>query len=334
MSNKKSNKIKCFLLIIVIITIMSSILSGCSKKDDDKVIIYTSLEDYRVEYLQKRLTEEFPNYNIIIEYLSTGNHAAKLVAEGTSTEADITYNLEYGYLEQLTEKGVLADLSGYDFSVYTEDAIINEQILPQERNGGSIIINLDVIKEKNLTIPKSYEDLLKPEYKNLISMPNPKSSGTGYMFLKSLVNAWGEDKAFEYFDKLTENILQYTSSGSGPVNALVQGEAAIGIGMTAQAVTKINEGANFEILFFEEGSPYSMYGQAIIKGKEEKKAVQEVFDFLYLTFTYENSELFYPEQIFKDKTYEIENYPTNINYADMNNNTIEEKERLLNMWKY
>ena len=80
---------------------MSSILSGCSKKNDDKVIIYTSLEDYRVEYLQKRLTEEFPSYNIIIEYLSTGNHAAKLIAEGTSTEADITVNLEYGYLEQI-----------------------------------------------------------------------------------------------------------------------------------------------------------------------------------------------------------------------------------------
>lgn len=66
MSSKKSfrNKIKYFSFIIVIITIMSSILSGCSKKNDDKVIIYTSLEDYRVEYLQKRLTEEFPSYNI------------------------------------------------------------------------------------------------------------------------------------------------------------------------------------------------------------------------------------------------------------------------------
>ena len=86
----------------------------------------------------------------------------------------------------------------------------------------------DRLEEKNLAVPTSYADLLKPEYKGLVSMPNPKSSGTGYMFLKSLVNAWGEEEAFAYFDQLAENILQFTSSGSGPVNALVQGEAAIG----------------------------------------------------------------------------------------------------------
>ena len=55
----------------------------------------------------------------------------------------------------------------------------------------------------------------------MISMPNPKSSGTGYMFCKALVNEWGEEKALEYFDKLSENILSYTSSGSGPINALI-----------------------------------------------------------------------------------------------------------------
>ena len=58
-------------------------------------------------------------------------------------------------------------------------------------------------------------------------MPNPRSSGTGYNFLKSLVNAWGEDEAFAYFDRLAENVYQFTSSGSGPVNALVQGEADV-----------------------------------------------------------------------------------------------------------
>ena len=61
-------------------------------------------------------------------------------------------------------------------------------------------------------------------YAGVVSMPNPKTSGTGYNFLKSLVNAWGEDAAFDYFDALAENVYQFTSSGSGPVNALVQGE--------------------------------------------------------------------------------------------------------------
>lgn len=331
---KKNIFIKVAALFLVM-TLMVGMFSSCtSTTENNKVVIYTSAEDYRVDDLRARLTAQFPDYDIVIEYMSTGNHAAKLVAEGTTTECDITHDLEYGYLAQIQEKGFLADLSEYDTSIFTEDVALSNYYIPELRNGGAIIINPAVLAQKGLEAPTSYEDLLKPEYKNLISMPSPKSSGTGYMFLKNLVNAWGEQEAFDYFDKLTENILQYTSSGSGPVNALVQGEVAIGLGMTAQAVTQINNGEELEIVFFEEGSPYSLYGQGIIKGKETKKAVKEVFDFLYNTYTQEACEKFFPEKIFKDKDFTIENYPTDIKYADMKNNTISEKERLLEAWTH
>lgn len=308
-------------------------LTGCGTSKED-IIIYTSSEDFKIENMSQRLEEEFPDYNIIIEYMSTGNQAAKLMAEGTTTECDIIHDLDYGYLSQLDEQGVLAELSGYDFSVYCADTVQSDKYIIELRNGGAILLNTEVLKEKGLAEPTCYEDLLKEEYKNLISMPSPKSSGTGYMFLKSLVNAWGEEVAFSYFDNLTNNILQYTSSGSGPVNALVQGEVAIGLGMTAQAVTQINEGSPLKIVFFEEGSPFTLYGQAIVKGKENRECVKEVFDFLVNVYNYENNEKFFPEKIYLDKDYEVENYPQNITYSNMENNTIEERERLLEKWKY
>lgn len=317
------------------VTLTACVLSGgCGKKDNEnRVVIYSSAEEYRNEHFQKRLNEEFPDYDIIIEYMPSGNQAAKIQAEGTDTEADILFDIDYGYVESL--EPYLAKLEGYDQSIFMDDAKSESgKYLPEYRNGGAIIINLDVIKDKGLTEPTSYEDLLGDEWKDLISMPNPKSSGTGYIFLKSLVNSWGEDEAFKYFDKLEKNIVQFTSSGSGPVNALIQGEVAVGLGMTAQATKAINDGANLKILFFEEGSPYSMYGYGIIDGKENKKSVKEVFDFFYNTLVDEDKELFVPEQIYKEKTFSIENYPENIPYSDMKNNTNEEKERLLEKWKY
>ena len=193
---------------------------------------------------------------------------------------------------------------------------------------------MDVITEKGLDIPQSYEDLLDPQYKNLISMPNPKASGTGYMFLLSLVNAWGEDKAFEYFDKLSENILSFTSSGSGPVNALVGKEVAIGFGMTSHAVQQINEGENLKIVFFEEGSPNTLYSQGIISGYETNEAVVEVFKYLTGELAKEQCQLFYPEKIFKNEDFVIENYPSNIVYADMSDNTPERKADLLSKWSH
>ena len=330
---KTAKRIFTLMCAILIMLSILNVLTGCGAKKE-KVLIYTSSEDFKIEHMTKCLNEKFPDYDIVIEYVSTGNHAAKLLAEGKSTECDITHDLDYGYLSQLDAEGILADLSSYDKSVYMEDTNLSENYIIELRNGGAIIVNTEVLKSKGLSEPTSYADLLKPEYKNLISMPNPKASGTGYMFLKSIVNSWGEEEAYKYFDALTENVLAYTSSGSGPVKALIQEEAAIGLGMIAQAVTEINNGAPLKILFFEEGAPYTLYGQSIIRGKEERESVKRVFDYLINEYNYENNEKFFPEKIYKDKDYVVENYPINIKYADMSNNTIDEKNRLLDKWKY
>ena len=302
--------------------------------DENCVVIYTSAETYRVEHMRRRLAEEFPDYEIILEYMPTGNHAARLLAEGAVTECDITYDLEYTYLEKLASAGVLADLSGYDDSIFCDDVRRSNYYMAEYRNGGAVVINPAVLEKYGLEAPAGYDDLLKPEYRGLISMPNPASSGTGYMFLLAMVNQRGEAAAFEYFNALAANIFQFTSSGSGPVNALIQGEAAIGLSITGAAVTAINDGADLEILFFEEGSPYALYGQGIIAGKEERPAVREVYDFLYSVYGYENCENFFPEQIYADRTFEIDNYPTGIHYCDMSGDTALRKEQLLARWAY
>ena len=329
----KRNVLKCLAMILVLVMLVPMVFTGCGAKKE-KVLIFTSVEDYVIEDMNKRLGEQFPDYDIVVEYQSTGNHAAKLKTEGKNTECDITYDLEYAYMEQLAQAGVLADLSAYDTSIYNKDTVVSKNYLIQCRVGGAVVLNTELLKEKNLPEPTSYEDLLDPKYKGLISMANPKSSGTGYMFYKSLVNAWGEEKALAYFDKLTPNVLQYTSSGSGPVNALLQKEAAIGFGMTSHAVTQINEGAPLKVVYFEEGSPFTLYGMSIVAGKDERPAVKEVFDFLVKTYSYELNEKFFPEQMFNDKVFALENYPKNIKYSDMSNNTIVEKEALLAKWKY
>ncbi len=328
----KRRRILCLLL--ALFSMLSCLLlTGCGEKRPI-VVIYTSAENYRIEYMWQRLNEEFPDYEILIEYLPTGNHAARLLAEGTDTDCDITYDLEYTYLEKLEAAGILAKLSNYDYSVFCEDVNRSEYFMAEYRNGGAIIVNNSVLERYGLEKPTCYDDLLKPEYRGLISMPNPASSGTGYMFLLAMVNQRGEDEAFAYFDALAENVLQFTSSGSGPINALIQEEVAVGLSITGTAVSAINDGADLEIIFFEEGSPYALYGQGIIAGKENNPAVREVYNFLYSTYGYENCANFFPEQIYADKTFTVENYPDNITYCDMSGDTASRKDELLNRWKY
>jgi iron(III) transport system substrate-binding protein len=313
---------------------MAGIAISC-KKASNEVLIFTSSEDFRIEHLQNRLNEQFPQYNVIINYTTTGNLAAKLKAEGTATDCDIIGELDSAYLEGILDN--LADLSSYNTSVFLDELVpAHKKYLPFIKSAGCIAISEQFLADRNIPIPTSYQDLIRPEYRGIISMPNPKSSGTGFFFLKNLVNVWGENAAFDYFDKLAENVLQFTSSGSGPVNALIQGEVGIGLGMTMQVVTAINtRGVPLKIIYFEEGSPYTVYGMGMIKGKDSREAVKEVFDFYVNVLTREDKELFAPEQIFKSQVNNIPNYPQNIKVADMRGiESLPEKERLLDKWKY
>lgn len=324
---------KCTFALMLALIMIASCLSfgGCSKKET--IIIYTSAESFRIDYMRQRMQEQFPNYDIRIDYKSSGDQASLMKAAGKNIECHITHDLEYGNAAELAALGIFADISDtVDFSLYTEDTVTSNFYAPELRNGGAIILNMDVINEKELDEPTSYEDLLDPQYKGLISMPNPKTSGTGYMFLLSLVNAWGEEEALNYFKTLSENVLAFESSGSGPVNKLITKEVAIGFGMIAHAVQQINEGENLKIFFFEEGAPYSLYGQSVIAGNETNPAVMEVFNFLANDLNEEMCERFYPEKLYKDKDFTIQNFPSDVTYADMSDNTPERKAHLLGKW--
>ena len=61
-------------------------------------------------------------------------------------------------------------------------------------------------------MPTSWQDLLKPEYKGKLVMPNPASSGTGYLHVASILQMMGEEKGWAYLDALDKNMEQYIKS--------------------------------------------------------------------------------------------------------------------------
>lgn len=61
---------------------LCGLLSGCSGGNKEKVVIYSSAEDFRNEHLQTRLEEQFPDYEIVVEYQSTGQQRRPLEGGG------------------------------------------------------------------------------------------------------------------------------------------------------------------------------------------------------------------------------------------------------------
>lgn len=322
------------LILLLALTLVFTLLASFGSRET--IVICASSEQYRNDSLQAQLNEKFPQYHIIVMYMSTGKAAAKVYAEGSDTEIDIMVGLETGYLNKISHN--LADISGKSHLPYLEGLTPQDngnRWVTWERQAGAIVVNRAILDKYGLEAPKTYADLLKPEYQGLIAMPDPKSSGTGYFFYKNWVNLWGEEAALSYVDALHGNLKQFTESGSGPIKLLKQGEVAIGLALTFQAVTEINNGQPFEIIFPPEGSPYSLTGTAIVTGHENKTGVSEVYDYIIHEGLLLDKQQFSPEIICRDQQISLPNYPANILYADMTGiQNDKEKERLLALWKY
>lgn len=325
---------KKVVILLLAVTLLFTYIA--TSNSQESIVVCATTEQYRVEDLQEQLKEAFPQYNVIVMYMSTGKAAAKIYGEGSRTEVDILLAMESGYLSKL--KPYLADISGRSKIPYLDGFKPEDNYnrwVTWERFGGAIIVNTEVLEKYGLEKPTGYEDLLKPEYKDLIAMPDPKSSGTGFFFYQNWVNIWGEEATLEFVDKLHGNVKQFTESGSGPIKLLKQGEIAIGLGMTYQAITEANDGQPFEVIFPESGSPYSLTGAAMIEEHQDKKGVSEIYDYIIHEFMIYDKENYSPEQVYEGQINMVPNYPKEVPLADMTGiQDDKEKERLLALWKY
>lgn len=322
---------KIFTILAVFILLFSTLLlTGCSS-NKETVVIYSCMEENRNQELKKQLKQKFPDLNVVVQYMPTGNCSAKIKTEKTNVEADIILDLETAYISQIEDN--FSDISNFDSSIYEESIINKEKYFLWSKSTSCLIIDRDYFNEHNLDVPKTYEDLLKFEYKNLIAMPDPKTSGTGYAFYLNAVNVMGEEKAIQYFKDLKENLREFTTSGSGPTNLLKQGEIAIAMGMTAQGANAITEGYNFEVISLESGAPYNTTSFGIIKGKETNENVIKVFEWLSTDFIRYDKENFMPDVILKAQKNNVSNYPTDFIDADMTGiDDVNIKNKLIEKW--
>ncbi len=313
-----------------------------SGKTGNRVVIYTAAEDERIAYLQDELNKKFPDYEIVIQSLGTGQLLSKLQAEGKDTDCDIFYDLEVVNAEIILNSNpeLFADLSSYDFSIYDSSVTgYTERHHKYAVNGktyGAFLVNTNLLAEKGLAIPETYDDMLKPEYKELISMPSPKSSGTGYSYYNGMITILGDEAGQKYFEDLNPNVKEYTTSGSAPAKAAVRGDVGIAFGLLWQCVQYANENEGMKVVVADNQLPFGLFTMGMISGKETREPVKAVFDYLYNELNKPQCAKFNPDKIYVDMpASEIANYPAGFGEIAMKGLfDFDYKQDLLDQWRY
>ena len=257
-----------FVAVLALMGLLLGLFSGCS--GDEKLVVNILSANYeeQIAIQLAYLKEKFPDAEINMTYMSSGKLAAKVQAEGQDTEADILLSLSSGYANSLKNQGLLRAYtpnSRYKAEYADPDSVI----LPNGVWAGAILVNTRELEKLGLPMPQSYADLLNPAYKGQIVMSNPGSSSTGYFFLHGILNLYGEQAGWDYFDALHENIMLYGESGSIPSTMVEKGEAVIGLGIDYEGMNLQEAGKPVAVVFAGEGAPFDFDTALLVNRKEE-----------------------------------------------------------------
>ncbi|MCY9670623.1 putative 2-aminoethylphosphonate ABC transporter substrate-binding protein [Paenibacillus alginolyticus] len=238
-----------------------------------EITVYSAMEDEQIKTYLTSFKSQYPSIKVNIVRDSTGIMTAKLIAEKENPQADVIWGLAATSLLVMDDQKMLEP--------YAPKGV--EKVLPEFKDKSSIpkwvgidiwetaiIVNKVEMEKRHLAIPQSYEDLGKPEYKGLIAMPNPASSGTGYLTVNALLQLYGKDKAWTFMDKLHDNMMIYTQSGSKPAKMAASGEAPIGISYGYSGIQEKKKGSPVEVIFPKEGSGWDMEANALVSKKDIK----------------------------------------------------------------
>ena len=213
---------------------------------------------------------------------NSGQALAQLVAEKAAPVADVTY-MGVTFAIQAQKDGVV---TGFKPAAFND---IPDNLKDPQGNWFTIhtgtlgfMVNVDALKGK--PVPKSWADLLKPEYKGLIGYLDPSSAFVGYVGAVAVNQARGGTldnftPGIDYFKALQKNepiVPKQTSYAR-----VLSGEIAILLDYDFNAYrAKHKDKANVQFVIPAEGTVIVPYVMSLVANGPQAANGKKVLDFV------------------------------------------------------
>lgn len=282
--SKKNLRVSSLLILIVFVVSLS--LAGCGggapAKPEAKPLKLTLYCGLLEEYMVKSIQEFQKDTGIKVEAvrMSSGEVLGRIRAEKNNPKASVWWGGPADAFIAAKQDGLLEKY------ISPNAAKIPAKFKDADGSWTGIYVgylgfssNAKLLKEKNVPVPQTWQDLLRPELKGQISMANPGSSGTAYTMLATIVQLMGEEKGLEYMKKLNGQIKVYQKTGTAPARMAGQGEVTVGLTFLHDAIKYQEEGMKDLVLTAPaEGTGYEIGAVAIIKGGPDQEAAKKWVD--------------------------------------------------------
>lgn len=244
------------------------------------ITVYSSVDEANAQKILSAFTKA-TGIDVNFIHLSSGPAMARIEAEQSNPQADV-------WMGAPSENHVLAKERGLTQPYQAPNAAALESKFVDTEfywtsfymNPMGVAVNTQWANDHGVELPTTWADLLKPEFKGEIQMPTPQSSGTGYNLVAGMIMDWGEEAAFDYLQKLDDNIQTYTQSGTAPSQAVAIGQTGVGIQFTPAFLQLMDEGYPLALVFPAEGVGYEAPAVSILKGAPNVEGAQQLVNWL------------------------------------------------------
>ncbi len=304
-----------------------------------ELTIYSSVEADNLKVFSDRFAKAHPSIKINWVRDSTGIIQARLMAEKDNPRNDVIFGHAATDLLALDAAGLFMPYA--PAGVDKLDARYRDKKSPPTWSGlwgfaAAVCFNTVEAAKRNIPKPTSWADLTKPVYKGQITMPNPASSGTGFLSVAGWVQIMGKDKAWGYMDALHGNIAAYSHSGSKPCNQVASGEYVVGISLPGRAADLKTKGAPIEAVIPSEGIGWEMQGVSIMKSTKNAADAKTFVDWAVSEAAMEAYASMVEVVAYPVKTPRRENMPADVATRMINNDfawAAANKAALLDEWR-
>jgi thiamine transport system substrate-binding protein len=149
-------------------------------------------------------------YNAKLVFLASGDAGTALnkaiLAKGQPL-ADVFYGVDNTFLSRALNEGIFDTYNSTILANIPADFKLDAKNRALPVDYGDVCLNYDVgyFSNNKLDPPQSLEDLIKPDYKDLLVIENPATSSPGLSFLLATIGHFGEDKYLNYWQSLVDN---------------------------------------------------------------------------------------------------------------------------------
>lgn len=161
--------------------------------------------------ISEQLLLEFQEQNgVQVRFLKsgdTGTTVNKAILAKDSPLADILYGVDNTFLSRALEYDIFEPYPSPLLSNINTSFDLDPQhrVLPVDF--GDVCLNFDrtYFEEQALTLPESLDDLVLPQYNNLMVVENPATSSPGLAFLLATIGNFGDPGYLDFWQGLVDN---------------------------------------------------------------------------------------------------------------------------------